>query len=217
MNIIIWEFDILMSSILTLIMFLLPDIYSKWTKIYIPTLLKFIILIFIFLSMYLGEIHAYFYRYSWWDSMLHAISAMFWGFIGFILIHTMNKNKNIDNLLSPSFIALFTFCFALSVSVFWEIFEFFVDAGLGYNMQKSRDLHIITGVMDTRLGLLDTMRDIIVDAVGALIFAIVSYRYVKLKRKQTNTVWKIKDEFMEENSDLFEESLLQQEPDSDKS
>ncbi|MFO7660781.1 MAG: hypothetical protein R6V77_07695, partial [Candidatus Cloacimonadaceae bacterium] len=86
LNILGREWNILSVSLLTLFMFLMPDLYSKWAKIHIPALLKFIILIFIFASMYLGEIHSYFYRYSWWDSLLHGISAMFWGFVGFILI-----------------------------------------------------------------------------------------------------------------------------------
>lgn len=203
LNIIGQEWIILSSSFLTLFMFLMPDLYSKWAKIHIPALLKFIILVFIFASMYLGEIHSYFYRYSWWDSMLHVISAMFWGFVGFILIYTMNKNKKMDDYLSPGFIAFFTFCFSLTMSVIWEIMEFIVDSGFGGNMQKARDLHIATGIMDTRLGLFDTMRDIVVDAVGALIFAIVTYRHLKIDKKKINAAWNIKDQFIEENDNLF--------------
>ncbi len=203
LNILGHEWKILFSSVLTLIMFLLPDLYSKWTRIHIPTLLKLIIIIFIFASMYLREIHEYFYKYSWWDSMLHGISAMFWGFVGFILIFTSNKNKKIDECLSPAFIALFIFSFALAMSVIWEILEFLIDAGFGANMQKARDLHLATGVMDTRLGLIDTMRDIVVDAVGALIFAVVTFRHLKMHKKNISPVLNIKAEFFEENQNLF--------------
>lgn len=38
--------------------------------------------------------------------------------------------------MSPAFVALFTFCFALTLDVLWEIYEFTVDALFQTNMQK---------------------------------------------------------------------------------
>ena len=38
--------------------------------------------------------------------------------------------------MSPAFVALFTFCFALALDVLWEIYEFTVDALFQTNMQK---------------------------------------------------------------------------------
>ena len=197
------QWEPVFSSFLTLVLFMLPSIYSKRTKITIPPVFQIIILLFIFASMYLGEIHNYFYRYTWWDTMLHSVSAILLGYIGFLLIFTLNKDKNMHLKLSPFFIALFTFCFALTVGTVWEIFEYLVDNFLGVNMQKARNLEEIYGVFDTRLGVIDTMRDLIVDSIGALLVSIVGYYYSKKKMIKDNTFWRLKDQFIEENPDLF--------------
>jgi hypothetical protein len=53
----------------------------------------------------------------------------------------------------------------LSIGALWEIFEFLMDSLFGLNMQKS--------------GLIDTMWDLIVDALGALVISILGYLYLK--------------------------------------
>mgnify|MGYP001208113832 CR=1 FL=1 len=53
----------------------------------------------------------------------------------------------------------------MTLGVIWEIFEFAADQLLGLNMQKS--------------GIMDTMTDLIVDFIGALIGAIMGYFYLK--------------------------------------
>ena len=197
------QWEVMLSAALTLFLFLLPTIFSKRTRIHIPAIFQIIILLFIFASMYLGEIHNFFYRIHWWDSMLHSISAIILGYIGFLLIYALNKDKNIHIKLSPFFIALFTFCFALAVGVIWEIFEFGADAIFGYIMQKARNLEEVYGYFDTRLGVLDTMRDFIVNTIGALIVSVIGYYYSKKKLVKDNAFWMLKDQFIEENPELF--------------
>ena len=65
----------------------------------------------------------------------------------------------------PGFVALFVFAFSMMMGSVWEIFEFSIDSFFGFNMQKS--------------GLVDTMWDLIVDAIGALFISILGYFYVK--------------------------------------
>ncbi len=200
------QWETMLSGLVTLLLFLLPTIFSKRTKIHIPTSFQIVILLFIFASMYLGELRNYFYRYAWWDSMLHSVSAIILAYIGFLLIFTLNKDKNINLYLSPFFIALFAFCFAITVGVLWEVFEFAMDSFFGYNMQKARNLEQVYGEFDTRLGLIDTMRDLIVNSIGALTVSVIGYYYSKQKMKNDSAFWKLKDQFIEENPDLFDQS-----------
>ncbi|MFP4020868.1 MAG: hypothetical protein ACLFUK_04615 [Halanaerobium sp.] len=51
----------------------------------------------------------FYYRFWWWDSMLHLIYGMGMGFIGFVMVYILNKNENIDVVLRPIFIAVFAF------------------------------------------------------------------------------------------------------------
>jgi len=198
------QWELLFSSFLTLILFLLPSFFHKRTKISIPPAFQIIALLFIFASMYLGEIRRFFDIYPWWDTMLHSFSAMFLAYIGFLLIFTLNKDENIHLVLSPFFIALFTFCFSLTVGTVWEIFEFLGDEIFGTNMQKARNLNDITsGVIDSRLGIVDTMKDLIVDALGAFIVAIIGYYYCRKKMVKDNAFWRLKDQFFNHNPDVF--------------
>lgn len=69
----------------------------------------------------------------------------------------------------------------MAVGVVWEIFEFAVDEFWGYNMQKARNLEEVYGYFDTGLGLIDTMKDFIVNTIGALIVSIIGYYYCENK------------------------------------
>ena len=100
--------------------------------------------------------------------------------------------------------ALFSFCFALAMGSMWEIFEFGVDVIFGANMQKARNLEEIYGVFDTRLGVIDTMRDLIVDAIGALIVSVTGYIHMTHRKDADSTFWAMQKEFVETNPDLFE-------------
>ena len=75
--------------------------------------------------------------------------------------------------LSPVFVAVFAFCFAVTLGVFWEIYEFTFDGILRLNMQKFM-LENGTQLIG-RAALLDTMKDLIVDCLGALIMSFVGY------------------------------------------
>ena len=70
----------------------------------------------------------------------------------------------------PLVASLFALFFALSAGLVWEIYEFAVDGFLGMNMQKFalKDGTELLG----RLALMDTMVDLVVDAVGALVVAV---------------------------------------------
>lgn len=155
----------LFISLLTLLLTYLPSLIAERNHIYIPASLQLINLIFIFASLYLGELQEYYIKFWWWDSMLHAISGIILGFLGFLLVYLLNQEEKVNVTLSPLSIAIFSFTFAVTVGVIWEIFEFTMDSTLGLNMQKS--------------GLVDTMWDLIVDSLGALTASIIGYFYVK--------------------------------------
>lgn|GEM_PF-860998 len=154
-------------SILTLIVLLLPSIIEKRLSVDFPSEFEIAVVIFIFAALYLGEMRAYYVKYWWWDLFLHTFSGLIIGAIGFSLVNILNKNEKIAIKLSPIFVSIFSFSFALSIGALWEIYEFAMDTLFGLNMQKS--------------GLVDTMTDLIVDALGALVFSVLGYLHLKGK------------------------------------
>lgn len=142
---------------------LLPAFFADRFGIRIPPAFYAAITLFIFATIFLGEAFDFYERYWWWDVLLHGGSAVGFGITGFIFMLMLFEG---DRYAAPAWaISFFAFCFAMMVGALWEIFEFSMDQIFGLNMQKS--------------GLLDTMWDFIVDAVGALIGAGSGYAYLQ--------------------------------------
>lgn len=144
----------------------MPPFLARNLQVHFPLEFSLMLNLFIYSSIFLGEIRGYYTRFWWWDIVLHAGSGIALGFIGFLILYSLYQTGRI--VISPFLLAMFSFCFALSLGALWEIFEFAVDSLFGTNMQKS--------------GLVDTMWDLIVDAIGALIVAVSGYAYVRNRR-----------------------------------
>lgn len=174
-----------MISSLTLFLSWLPFAYADRFGIKIPIRFSAAVAVFIFATLFLGEIKDFYEKYWWWDVVLHTGSAMAFGLFGFIFIFMLFEG---DRFAAPPIaIAFLSFCVAMAIGGIWEIFEFAMDQIFGMNMQKS--------------GLIDTMWDLIVDALGALISATAGYLYLKTPRDSGAGLW-IK-EFIDKNRGRF--------------
>jgi len=198
--------------ILTLFLFLLPSIIQVNFRIELPSTLEIIILVFIFAAEILGEISSYYIKYPIWDTVLHIINGFLAAAIGFSLVDILNRNEKAKFDLSPLFMAIVAFCFSMTIGIIWEFFEFGMDTFLGFDMQKDTVIHTINtvyldptgtntvvtindikdvaingkslginGYLD--IGLFDTMKDLFVNFIGALIFSAIGYFYVKARGK----------------------------------
>ena len=145
----------------------LPVLLGQRFQVRIPSEFELLAVIFIFASLFLGEVRGYYIRYWWWDIVLHTGAGFLFGILGFLLVHVLNEKEDVELDLKPGFVALFAFVFALAFGTLWEIFEFTVDQVFGTNMQKS--------------GLVDTMWDMIVNSIGALTIAILGWGYLRKK------------------------------------
>lgn len=154
-----------------MIITLLPTLLGQRFHVYIPSEFEALTVILIFASLFLGEYHGYYARFWWWDALLHTASGFMLGIFGFLLVYVLNEKEELEFHMKPGFVALFAFMFAVGMGTLWEIFEFSMDSLFGLNMQKS--------------GLLDTMGDLIVDALGALVIAILGYGYLKTAAKRS--------------------------------
>ncbi|MBU2935608.1 MULTISPECIES: hypothetical protein [Pacificibacter] len=137
----------------TFILTLVPFFVARKFDVYVPRRFMAAIILFIFATLFLGEVVDFYNRYWWWDVVLHGGSALGFGLIGFLIVFMMFQG---DRFAAPPLaIGLFGFCFALSIGALWEVFEYAMDQTFGMSMQKN--------------GLQDTMWDLIVDAIGGLI------------------------------------------------
>lgn len=165
------------QCVLGLVVFSLPSIVSRKWRFSIPNFIYVMYYIFLYCAIFLGEVLQFYYLVPHWDTILHFFSGAMLGALGFILVSWLNDSEKIRVSLSPAFVALFAFCFALSCGAVWEIYEYVFDGLLGLNMQKfiTADGITLTGHEALR----DTMKDIIVDALAALLIAVMGYGRMK--------------------------------------
>jgi len=158
----------------------LPIILEKCFKVNIPSAMQIFFSIFLFCAVFLGEVTSFYYLIPHWDDILHGSSGIMTGLLGFMLIAVLNKKQKANLNISPFFMAMFAFCFAIAIGTVWEIYEFGMDAVLGLNMQKAvlENGEALIG----HLAVVDTMKDIIVDTCGAFTAAAVGY--ISLKHKK---------------------------------
>jgi hypothetical protein len=168
----------------------LPLILGKRFDVQIPHGFETLAVIFLYMSLFLGESQGYYTRFWWWDLVLHSGSAFLLGILGFLLVYILNEKKEIDLDLKPGFVAFFAFMFAVGMGTIWEIFEYFMDRVLGLNMQKS--------------GLQDTMWDLIVDVIGAAIISFLGWGYIQTRETDSFLERWIED-FINNNPHFFQE------------
>ncbi len=188
----------LFVTLLTLLLVFLPGIFEKKYNINLIDEFEVIIIIFIYAGLFLGEARGYYTRFWWWDSLLHAFSGIALGFAGFLILYILYKTGRLKTSLK--FIALLSFCFAVALGALWEIFEFLVDSFFGANMQKARGLGTVY-YCDTRLGVMDTMWDLILNSLGALFASVTGYFY--LKKGEMPILKRIVEKFETKNPALF--------------
>ena len=204
----LWErdYESAFICVLSLVLFLLPAFIEKQFRVQIPTLMEVVILLFIFGAEILGELQNYYGQYPYWDTMLHTTNGFVCAAFGFSLIDILTRNRQEKFRLSPLYVSLVAFCFSMTVGVLWEFFEYGMDVLFLTDMQKDTILHSIAsvdlssdgtvvvlrdistvavngqtlpvaGYLD--IGLHDTMADLFVNFVGAVVFSVLGYFYIR--------------------------------------
>ncbi|MGN0072465.1 MAG: hypothetical protein ACI36W_01490 [Coriobacteriales bacterium] len=202
----------LFLCIVVLFLMLLPSILAHRLKLELPSTLEKIILLFVFAAEILGEIGGYYQVFPWWDTMLHTLWGFLAAAIGFAMVDLLNRDPSIKFDLSPVFCAVVAVCFSMTVGVVWEFFEFSMDRFFSFDMQKDTVVNGFASVMlggdGTRplvvsnitsstingvdyglggyldIGLFDTMGDLLVNFIGAIVFSIFGYQYLKHQGKE---------------------------------
>jgi hypothetical protein len=201
------DYNNVFMCLLTLLLFTIPSFVEHRLKIDVPNTLEVIVLLFIFAAEILGEITEYYLSVPYWDTMLHAVNGFLCAAIGIAMIDILNRSDRFMIKLSPIFVAFVAFCFSMTIGVVWEFFEFFMDQVFKTDMQKDTIVKVISSInlnpdgrnvpitlyvnslaingQDMNLGgyldigLMDTMKDLMVNFIGAVVFSVIGYFYIK--------------------------------------
>ena len=217
--------------IYSLVLFAVPLLLKNKLKISLPSGLEIAIFCFIFASEILGEINNFYGNIPNWDTMLHTINGFLAASVGFSMIDLLNNNiKNFN--LTPIFVAIFAFCFSMTIGVLWEFIEFTADVVIRTDMQKDRIVQVVSTVeLDPQkdnnaiviknidhtilydkegselakieggfldIGIIDTMKDLFVNLIGAVVFCVFGYLYI-VDRDKYQVAKKFQIEKIEDN------------------
>lgn len=211
------DYQYVFLCVLVLLLFIVPNIIERTAMVRVPDLLQVIILLFIFAAEILGEVQEFYVHIPGWDTVLHTLNGFIAAAIGLSLVEILNNSKKIQFRLSPFFVVAVAFCFSMTVGVIWEFIEFGCDVFFHLDMQKDTVIHSISsvalapdggntvwqiknisstvvngqalnieGYLD--IGLYDTMKDLLVNFIGALIFSIAGYFYIKSGGKKNGVI-----------------------------
>ena len=206
------QYENFFVCLLTLVLMEVPSIVQKRFKVELPSTLEIIIVLFIFAAEILGELNAFYVKFPRWDTMLHTMNGFLMAAIGFSLVDMFNREEKFSIKLAPLYQAIVAFCFSMTIGVIWEFFEWGMDSLFHLDMQKDRVItqissvlldpthsnnvvHIkditmttvngellkINGYLD--IGLNDTMKDLLVNFIGAVVFSIIGYIFIKSRGK----------------------------------
>lgn len=209
------NFNNILPCLLTLILLNLPSISENFFKIKISSNLKIMILLFCFASEIIGMVYNFYGTSKIFDKFIHSLNGFFCASIGFYLICLLNESNS--NSKKRTFLKiLMAFCFSMTISFFWEFYEYASDKMFKSDMQRDQyvykikstlldgkekkdsiiindidhtilydknnsQLMMINGYLD--IGLNDTMQDLIVNAIGAILFCVPKYLYMIDKKR----------------------------------
>ena len=126
------------ALLLLLILLLIPPL-EKGLKLCIPTL-GYALLIFLIGGSLLGSCYDFYFKISFWDTILHILSGLLFACIGYVfcklLFSITRKNKIFPYLF-------FGILFSLSIALLWELFEAGVTVFLTADMQEDTLLHTV--------------------------------------------------------------------------
>ena len=183
-----WENVFLTLTVIALIV--VPAFLMRKWRIHVPAEFQFIAVVFVFLSLFLGSARDFYYKYWWWDFVLHIWSGFLFGVVGWIVLFLLLQSNRLPRGVGPGLVSVFGITFAVTLGVLWEIFEFAVDS-----------LWPAVNMMSSETGVRDTMHDLIVDFIGAVVVGVLGWAHARTGRY--SFVADGVNEFMRRNPRLF--------------
>ncbi len=148
---------------------------------YIPSYIQIVSIIMLFCGSFGGKFMNFYYELRWWDSAMHLVSGGLCVLLGYQVVVAMQKRDKKE--CSVPIALLCALGFSFFVSTCWELFEFTTDqvmcmgGGVGDAQHWSfalaegtpKEATLFDPIYAERWPIMDTMGDIILNSVGALV------------------------------------------------
>ena len=187
----------MLLAFVTILLILLPELLQQLfrCRICLPV---YLFALFYALGPMLGHCHNFYFRFTYWDKLLHIMGGIMFVILGIYLFSLMGGGDK-----KRLACGVFALCFSVAVAVIWEFFEFGMDQVFSFDMQSDTVITTIIsyalgtatgdpatvgniadvsvngqplpfrGYLD--IGLLDTMADMLLETAGALLTTILFF------------------------------------------
>ncbi|MBQ4137343.1 MAG: hypothetical protein IJD67_04460, partial [Clostridia bacterium] len=212
------EWESVYVCALTLTLLLLPPFVEKQLNLELPTALEVTAFVFVFCAEILGELGAYYVKVPFWDAALHTTSGFIFAAFGFCLLDLLNRNKKVNLTPLTLTLVAFCFSmtvgvvwefFEFSADFFFNtdmqkdtvvngLYTVLLDPTLENEVVSIENIVkttletadgqsiVINGYID--IGIADTMKDLFVNFIGAVVFCIFGYIYVTKRGKRASRI-----------------------------
>ncbi|MDQ0874690.1 putative membrane protein YjdF [Paenibacillus sp. V4I3] len=157
----------MLQAVLIVAVLLIIRIVVKVTKTTMFAALRFSVLLFIFVTMFMANEFGFYKVIPYLDKIEHLFSGLILCFVG-LLIYMKASNGEKKAVPSAQVAVWFCLFFSIAMAGVWEIYEFTTDGLFGLHSQNG--------------SLVDTMTDIICGTIGAVLTSI--YLAFKAKRRK---------------------------------
>ena len=188
------------TCLLEMAALLLPLLAARWLKISFTPLMRGVLYVYAFCSIVVGTVWDVYSRVGWFDLLTHGAAGFVFAAVGYSLYQLFHPQAEAAN---PVFLALLGLCFSLALSLLWELYKYAAMYLFQRDMQpdtlltqvvsdyftpqhsSSELLHVshsvlygdfgsrtVPGFLD--MGYIDTITDMLVETVGAVIFTVLA-------------------------------------------
>ncbi len=119
-------------SLLFLLLLLITPPIEQLLRLRIPPL-AYGLLFFLMLGALLGSCYNFYFRISFWDTMLHGLSGFLFACIGYSVCQLMFSNSRNGGIFPFLLVGIL---FSLSIALLWELFEAGATCILAVDMQE---------------------------------------------------------------------------------
>ncbi len=163
----IGDYFLAVTSFFAFSLTMVPYIVTRNAKICLPWEINLLIAVSLYLHV-LGHVGNYYVLFSpYYDKFAHAVSSTTVAVLGFVMVLIVDRFSSLQ--LTRPMIVLFIVIFTMALGALWEIYEFAFDQFFGTTLQH---------------GNVDTMTDLILDLIGAVIIAALGNIYLRRVPKE---------------------------------
>ena len=181
--------------LLTLVLFNIPRFVDLKLNIKLPTMLEVVILLFIFAAEILGEIQSFYTIFPYWDTVLHTINGFIMAAIGFAAFVAFCFSMTVGVVWE-------FFEFGMDQIFGMDMQKDFIVSAIHSATLNPNGLNgtvSLNGITSTivnynggqyvieggylDVGIIDTMKDLMVNCIGAVVFSIIGILYIKHRGK----------------------------------